>query len=466
MTQWDINMRSANIPAVQARPIYPSEIDAFRRCPRKWAFRYLARSPRQPQSPSQILGDQTHELFDAWIKVGQPPLPERSLADDLLVAALPYLPAPRSGQSEADAKVEIEAPGQGNSIGAIRYGVRRDWFGRTEQVRNFAELEMFGDAPLVVDLKTASNPLKYGLWSRDAFLADTEAVLYMLGLIAPQPRAEAVANGQALAFPVDPSIQRILTGQEIANGPDVVGARWVYMQTPKKDEAGEFKWTPGKPFRAFPSDVILGRDSLNRAHLRIIAPVARNIIELREQSTCGGGVQPLNLPFNLDACNDFFRLCGYADKCNGHFPTEVLVSAGYKQTFEKGEDTMTQQNFMSDFAPVPGAGQAPALAAQQAAPAPAWNPPPLPQQQTAPAQISQAAPAWNPPAAQAAPAWNPPPMAAAPAPYQARVNPPENPYAPAPAMPAAPAPAPTAPTIGLNEAIAACETLLRFLASR
>lgn len=431
MTQHDINGRSANIPAIQTRAIYPSEINTARRCWRKWAFQYLMRAPRGEESPNQILGNETHELFDAWIKIGQPPIPERSLADDLLVAALPYLPAPRTGQSEADVKREINSAAFGNSIGAIQYGMRRDWFGRSEQVRNFAELESFGDSPLVLDLKTSSNPLKYGLWSREQWLDDTEAVLYMLGLVAPPPIVVATPGVQQLAFAPDASLERVLTGQELADGTDVVGARWVYMQTPRKfptghARAGEWDWRPqpGKQQKAYPSDIVLGRDALNRAHLKIIAPSARGIIELREQATCGGGVQPLKLPFNLDACNDFHRLCDFADRCKGHFPTEVLVSAGYRSVFEKGDQQdMSQPNFMGDFAPPPGAainGHAP----QQSAPAPqGYAPPPLPpvnaQAQFAPppAAAQQFAPPPLPPVA--APAAN----------YQPRVNPPENPYA-------------------------------------
>lgn len=425
--------------STSARAIYPSEIQLARKCWRKWGFQYLHRSPREPEGPSQRLGNEVHDAFDGWIKAGIPPKPGVSLADELLMAALKYLPAPRSGASEKNSFTEING---------IKYGLRTDWRGRSSELPGFGEMDAFGDLPAVADLKTSSNPLRYGLWGREAFLDDTEALIYL---------------------------------QAAGEGSDCVAARWVYMQTPKKDLDGSIPWKPlgpGKERKAFTSDVVLGYDALSRAHLRVIEPVARAILDLRAQGAAA--VDPVRLPFNLEECTAFNKPCEHASKCNGHFPVDVLVSEGYR------ERNTRMSQFMQDFAPPPGmALQAPAVAAPQ------FTPPPAP--------AAPQAPAFQPVGGMPAPSqWMTAPAGTPPAPMhlqvaqpiqpsvhaQVRVNPPENPYAqpayvpPVPLM-AAPAMVPSSqavaayeqakvpalhsPTPSLTEALAAMETILRFL---
>lgn len=390
----------------QARHTYPSEIDTARRCWRKWAYKYLGRFERQPQSPSQILGDACHNLHERWNKLGQAPERGRSLADNLMVEALPHVALPRSGATEGDDKFELT---DSNGF-PLKYGGRTDWKGSSGDLAKFAELDAFGIVPAVLDLKTSSDPFKYGLWTRDKYLDDTAAIVYLL--------REAVL-AQA----------------------DCVGGRWLYLKTPKKNEDGSFK--EGGKVEAFPSDQVLGRDALGRAHLRVVAPFKRGIDELRERASREqiDPSAPLShggLPYNTDACRDFNKPCEFLQLCGGKFYASQVVSAGYNPVFG-GEQNVTSlmQNPQAQFAPQ-GAPQFPGQA-------PAYQPPPPPAQfQGAPQQAPQG---YAPPPAQfapqGAPAYQPPP---APAPathaaYVAAVQAPAQ-FAPQGYQPPAPPPAP------------------------
>lgn len=349
------------------RHTYPSEIDTARRCWRKWAFKYLGKFERQPQSPSQILGDQLHDLHERWNKLGQAPERGRSLADNLMVEALPHVALPRAGATEGDDKFEL----QDSNSTPLKYGGRTDWKGSSGDLAKFAELDAFGIVPAVLDLKTSSDPFKYGLWTRDKYLDDTAAIVYLL--------REAVL-AQA----------------------DCVGGRWLYLKTPKKNEDGSFK--EGGKVEALPSDQVLGRDALGRAHLRVVAPFKRGIDELRERAARQqiDPAAPLEyggLPYNTDACRDFGKPCEFLHLCGGKFYASQVVSAGYNPVFG-GEQNVTslmqnpQQQFATQGAPAP-----------QFAPQ-GYQPPPLPAQfQGAPLQAPQGyapqASAYQPPPAPA-----------------------------------------------------------------
>lgn len=464
-----------------AYPIYPTEVDTARRCWRRWLFRYGYRIKKAQRFAGE-LGDQTHDLHQRWNKLSQAPEPGRSIADNLLVAALPWCPLPHAGTTEGELEFALA---DGTPFRApVKHKGRLDWRGRSSELPKFRELSEFGDTPAIMDLKTGTDPLKHGIWTREKFLQDSEVLLYGLGLLQqetpeglePSANMDYLRNSQGAYEPVR---------QTVPEASDVVAFRWLYMKKPPKDKAtGELKLT-GK-VEAMPSDLVLGRDALNRAHLKLIAPYSRGIEDLRQQRDSQQLPHPVNVPYNLDACLDYGYIdrngqvvggCDYQEECKGcGFPTAPMVSAGYAAA-NNGESEMT--SYMQQMEQQPQQPQAPQYAPP---PAPGYAPPPPPAQQYAPPAAPQA-PVYAPPAQQApaqqyappaAPQQQQPPQYAPPAQHPGfqGVNPPEvrapqqQQYAPPVGVtlpPAAPAPAAnpsSKPSQG--EVLAALDILARF----
>ena len=288
---------------LQVKPFYPTAIESQRRCPRRRAGRYLFRvKPLRQRDWARSLGDEVHTLAERWSKLGDPPIPDRTVADNLLIAGLPYLPPTRQGQSESEAQI---------TLNGITYAMRRDWKGMLSDLPGRStqiNLATYGDLPAQLDLKTSSQPLRYGLWTREQFLDDTQALLGALEL------AES-------------------------SGSDVVASRWLYFQTPSKDKEGNYR-LKGK-VEAFPSDMILGRDALGRAHLKLIEPAARAMQEQDQAFAAGQLTDFRQLPFNPLACDDYKGRqeygCDFVPFCTGHMPENLnlaapsrLVQAGYQ----------------------------------------------------------------------------------------------------------------------------------------
>ena len=334
------------------KPFYPTAIESQRRCPRRRAGRYLFRvKPLRQRDWARSLGDEVHTLAERWSKLGDPPIPDRTVADNLLIAGLPYLPPTRQGQSESEAMI---------TLNGITYAMRRDWRGMLSDLPGRStqiNLATYGDMPAQLDLKTSSQPLRYGLWTREQFLDDTQALLGALEL------AES-------------------------SGSDVVASRWLYFQTPSKDKEGQYR-LKGK-VEAYPSDMILGRDALGRAHLKLIEPAARAMQEQDQAFAAGSLTDFRQLPFNPLACDDYKGRqeygCDFVPFCSGHMPENLnlalaprLVAQGFApQNLTPGipGSAVGDRTQMGLFDQIQNGGApAPVLGAPQA---PAFAPPPPP----------------------------------------------------------------------------------------
>ena len=323
------------------------------------AGKYLFKIKTEHSRPYAAgVGDETHDLFERYQKLGEVPVQDRTVADNLLLAGLPYLPPPRTGISEGEARF---------THNGIAYAMRRDWRGNLSDLPKgdtASSLRIYGDIPAQLDLKTSSQPLRYGLWHRDPEHDD---------------------DGNAWLN----NTQAIIEGLELAvrTGSDVISSRWLYLKTPSKTEGGEMRLR-GK-VEAMPSDIVVGRDALERVHLRVVEPFARGIHEATEAFEAGALKDFRELPFNLNACNDYKSKtnpagCEFRDLCKGTFETAVMVEAGYAPVQETVASVTNGQGEMKDSMTAPGSlfaqfqnGQAPAPVVG-GSPAPAFTPPPAP----------------------------------------------------------------------------------------
>lgn len=259
------------------KPISPSEIVKLDQCERLHGFKYLLKvEEERPADPDGKpapweRGKNIHTELEDWQNHGTTP------TDPLSLLALKYVPAPGKGKAEGY---------QRWNINGILYHGEIDLEAKAGDVPEWEGLAIYGaDLPVITDYKSSSDPGEYGIWTYDEFLADVQAITYLLHI----------------AYKYDS---------------DVVGARWLHLRT------------RGKP-KAKPADVVIGRDALGRAHLAIVEPQAKRILEKREQ-TWQTTDQVLALEPNWNHC-DAYGGCPYQKYC-GAPTSQQLVQAGYMTT--------------------------------------------------------------------------------------------------------------------------------------
>lgn len=148
-------------------------------CPRKWAFRYLAKI-KTPQGAGAALGTEVQDTqIDPWLESGRP-IDFSRPSGEIAQAVVPLMPAPMSPGMKIRRKFTMPAAGGGFAyIGEIDV-----W---APDSRIVPGLE--GGVPLCGDLKTTKD-LKYAK-DEEALRTDIQANLYATYLLVAD-KAEAV----------------------------------------------------------------------------------------------------------------------------------------------------------------------------------------------------------------------------------------------------------------------------------
>ena len=162
-------------------------------CETKWALRRLL--PKGPEQESARLGQAVHKLQERYLTDGtrQDVLPpECNLTDEdqikfwrragnMALAGMPFIPGPGTGGVEGQFFA---------TLGGIKYMGFLDWQGPAGVLPGL-DAQTSGALPAALDHKTSSDPSKYGIWGKDAFLSDPQALIYACKLIV-QHRADSV----------------------------------------------------------------------------------------------------------------------------------------------------------------------------------------------------------------------------------------------------------------------------------
>jgi hypothetical protein len=364
--------------------ISASQLSSARKCPRKWAYKSIAKVPYEPGAAAKF-GIEGHAQAERWLATGEPP-DQLTAAGRLATEGIPFLPRP------GEALVEVDfsgATGRGRPNPVIYDGI--------PFVGYIDALAVVDGHPLVIDHKFTRSP-QYALTVEPACTCGG----------APhdehcQPRELLRENEQGIMYPF---FAARLLGER-----DRVSSRWIYYPRNKQ--------------RVFTVDDCVGVDELTETmHSRII-PLARLLHGIRQRAP-SRSVEWVGsaVPCDPKACDWVGKFCDYADLCQ--FRND-MSEASLQDLQAKLQAAQAQLS----------AGASP-NALQEAA----VNPP-----ATVAPQPQAAAPQFQPPQQAAAPQFQPPQQAAAPQfqpPQQAapQFQPPQQ-VAPPPAAPAAPAP--TAP---------------------
>lgn len=227
--------------------ISATQISAFK-CERRGGFKYWGKDfgvPKPEQGKGASLGAEVHALGEDYHNVGK--YPDRlTLAGEMFIAGMPYGPPPKNGMAEGEFAI---------NIGPISYQLLIDYRGPLPAKAKFLEVE----EPVhrvILDYKTSSNPDKYGLWGREAFLNDPQAIIYA-------------------AYDL------------VASGDQEARLRWLYLHSKRRN------W-------AKPSDAVLFRSEVNDAFGRLVHPRAVQISALKAAKPDPNSLEP-----NLEECNNY-----------------------------------------------------------------------------------------------------------------------------------------------------------------
>lgn len=200
------------------KPLSASQVELYRRCSRKWAFRYLTNLPKAQFTAATTLGTELHAANEAYNKSGT--LPVGHKVNDLFMQGLPYLPKPCRGTSERRFDMVVDG---------IPYMGFQDWYGRA------TELDSVLNIPAVADYKTSSDPAKYGLQGKSDFLTHVQPLVY---------------------------------AREATQEEDCVYLRWIYYRT------------KGKPKTYAISGILAANEVAEQFHTVVQTP-AKEIVRLR-----------------------------------------------------------------------------------------------------------------------------------------------------------------------------------------
>jgi hypothetical protein len=255
----------------------PTDLDRTR-CERYYAFYHFGPElgyEREPKTDSLNLGIELHEIAENYLENGAQP-DRLTLAGDMFIAALPYLPAPGSGGVEGQRDLKIA--GQ-------EYSMKIDYRG---PLPNLA-------GRWVLDHKTSKNPKAYGLWQKHTTGAGTRA-----------EKKGFLNDTQALLVALQDLVE---TGDPTTN------LLWLYYKVPTGASAKR---------EACPSYITLEKNEVLDAfgeHVHVKAELAQ---KLRLEKT-----HPLSLAPNPKQCHAFNRECHYANICNLSLQ-DKLVTIGKK----------------------------------------------------------------------------------------------------------------------------------------
>lgn len=229
-----------------------SQVGQYRDCARKWAWRYVA-GIKSPPTKSQELGTEVDDQqIQPYLRNGRP-FDFTRPSGAIANELRHYLPAPQTPGMVVQKEIRIVTAD--TAFGFLGY---IDVF-----VPGHVRTGEYAGVPLVIDTKTTAN-LRYAKSPRD-LATDPQAVLYA-------------------------------TATMLESGAAEVDLEWLYTQT-------------------------RGAHATRRVHLRMHADAASTQYEAIEATgrelfgIKASGVQPLDLPPNVHAC-DMFGGCPYQHKCN------------------------------------------------------------------------------------------------------------------------------------------------------
>lgn len=249
-----------------------TRINAYHDCPRKGAFHYYGAQygySREPVGDAIELGRQLHKFAEDYLKTGKQP-DRLTVAGEMFIAGLPYLPPPRSGGVEGEGAFRL---------GGLDFTLFLDYRGPLPG----------REGTWLLDHKTSSNPKLYGLWQkhttgegyakRKGFLDDVQAVLY--------------------------SAWQLTHSEE-----EFVQLCWLYYgfkQT--KGEGGVVHRSP--PFTVTPSYCTLSAAEIDKAVGDMLYPRALFVEEIESKKP-----DPLSLDPNPGHCHAYGKPCFYTNVCN------------------------------------------------------------------------------------------------------------------------------------------------------
>jgi hypothetical protein len=233
-----------------------SEIKAYMGCSRKWAAIYGGTGlwPRPEPKPYHTTGIILHKANEIYATTGQVPDDIHPAIREMAVDGLRYLPKPMSHTYvETPHSIEVEG---------LPFRVTPDWEAPTH----------------IVDYKTAKDPHRWGLLTRDAKLLDPQTILYSYYL-----------------------------------GRDVVFDHIYYRKTRsvltlEGDLRGKGPTLP----LTIPTPTALAASAVRDSMYTHVLPIAERIYMLRRKP-----ISPLDMPPQTDHCRAFGG-CPYIQRC---FPT-------------------------------------------------------------------------------------------------------------------------------------------------
>lgn len=289
-----------------------SQIDLFTDCRRKWAYRYIA-GIKAPPHPSAALGSRVHKVLEDWLTSSVLP-DETTVEGSIARAGLHNLPPPYIAETEG--KREFQTPGGTEWVGYVDA-----FFFERDGAPVAPTYALPTDTPVILDHKTTAD---FGYAKNaDSLKTDPQAVLYAYDTLNTYPHPH-------------------------------VDLRWVYYRT-KKNRPG--------------SQVVSLR--LTREHvdtqIEVIDTIAAEIHDIYRS-----GVNPADLPPNLDACN-MYGGCPHRAICPISNEQKVdSIMAGNVKDLVRAR--LQQQAQASVAPPMPTAG----IPGVPPPPPPATVPPPPP----------------------------------------------------------------------------------------
>ncbi len=233
-------------------PVSASQIDKFDTCQRRWGFHYIS-GIKEDAGASADLGKEMHGIGEEYLKTGA--YPDRlTQAGAMFISGLPYLPPPGSGGVEG--KIDFV-------IAGVRYLGFIDY--RGSRVPGFDP-----DQIVVLDHKSSSDPKKYGLWTKAAFLMNPQALIYA-------------------------------THEVTVNEAPDAHMRWLYYWSKTKS---------GSRQRCEPSDVVLLKSELEDVFEPVVHNKAKEIVRLKVLAPDPNELEP-----NADACYKYNKPCPYMSVC-------------------------------------------------------------------------------------------------------------------------------------------------------
>jgi hypothetical protein len=260
------------------KPLSASQVELYKRCNRRWAFKYCTNLPKPPYTPATELGTALHKIAEIYNQTAR--IPEHETATPLFMAGLPFVPVPKTGWAERRFDAVIDD---------VSYMGFQDWFGWSHNITGAPE-----GLPAILDYKTSSDPVKYGLSGKSDFLTHTQPLLYA-----------AVAVKSA----------------------DNVYMHWIYFRT------------KGKP-KAYAISSVLTKQEVQDQFPLVVGNPAKEIVKLRVLKD----LDPNALAPNRAACHDFGITCEYAAHC---------AADSEKETIDMGNLLEDLQDLCGDDTPAP-----------------------------------------------------------------------------------------------------------------